>query len=104
MKNEIHPKYHPVVYVDTTASYELVTRSTKTSKETREIDGVEHFVIKVEISSASHPFYTGKQTYVDSAGRVEKFLKKYKRKASETTDDAPAKDAPAPDAPAPDAK
>lgn len=83
MKKDIHPKYHPVVFVDPSANYELITRSTRTSKETREIDGVEHYVIKVEISSASHPFYTGKQVYVDSAGRVEKFRKRYAKKTSE---------------------
>ncbi len=80
MKQGKHPKYHPVVFVDGAANFELKTNSTMTSKETREIDGVEHFVVRVEISSASHPFYTGKQMYVDSAGRVEKFLKKYKKK------------------------
>ena len=45
------------------------------------IDGVEHYVIRVEISAASHPYYTGRQTYVDTAGRVEKFLKKYRRES-----------------------
>ena len=77
MKKEIHPEYHPVVFVDTGAEYELVSRSTMTSEETREIDGVDHYVIKLEISSASHPFYTGKQHFVDTAGRIEKFHRKY---------------------------
>ena len=77
MKKEIHPDYHPCVFVDPSANYELVTRSTKTSKETREIDGVEHYVIRLEISSASHPFYTGKQHFVDTAGRIEKFQRKF---------------------------
>ena len=54
-----------------------MTRSTLTSEEKREIDGVEHYVVKVEISSASHPFYTGKQRFVDTAGRIDKFRKKY---------------------------
>ncbi|MCB9918197.1 MAG: type B 50S ribosomal protein L31 [Planctomycetes bacterium] len=80
MKKEIHPDYHPVVFVDGAANYELISRSTMRSKETREIDGVEHFVIRLDISAASHPYYTGKQVFVDSAGRVEKFLKKYKKK------------------------
>ena len=83
MKKDLHPKYHPVVFVDPSADYELITRSTRTSKETRTIDGVEHYVIRVEISSASHPFYTGKQVYVDSAGRVEKYLKKYQKKGQQ---------------------
>ena len=80
MKDKIHPDYHPVVFLDTAAKYELITRSTMKSKETRDIDGVEHYVIRVEISSASHPFYTGKQVFVDSAGRVEKFRKRYGQK------------------------
>ena len=79
MKSDIHPEYHPVVFIDTAADFELVTRSTKTSDETREIDGVEHYVIRVEISSASHPFYTGQQRFVDTAGRVEKFQRKYEQ-------------------------
>lgn len=77
MQDGIHPKYHPVVFVDTGAKYEFVSRSTMKSKETREIDGVEHFVIRLDISSASHPFYTGKQRFVDTAGRIDKFRGKY---------------------------
>lgn len=79
MKDEIHPEYHPVVFVDASADYELVTRSTKTSNEKREIDGVEHYVVRVDISSASHPFFTGQQRFVDTAGRVEKFQRKYEK-------------------------
>lgn len=77
MKAEIHPKLNPVVFVDTGAGVEFVTRSTLTSKQTRDIDGVSHHVIFVDISSASHPFYTGKQRAVAVAGRVERFNKKY---------------------------
>ena len=77
MKNGIHPNYHPVVFVDTGANAEFVTRSTMRSKETREIDGVEHFVIRLDVSSASHPFFTGKQRFVDAAGRIDKFRSKY---------------------------
>ena len=79
MKEGLHPEYHPVVFVDSAADFELVTRSTKTSGETREIDGVDHYVIRVEISSASHPFFTGEQRFVDTAGRVEKFQRKYEQ-------------------------
>ena len=79
MKEGIHPDYHPVVFVDASADFELVTRSTKTSDETRDIDGVEHFVLRVEISSASHPFFTGQQRFIDTAGRVEKFQRKYQK-------------------------
>lgn len=79
MKEGIHPDYHPVVFVDAATGFELVTRSTKTSTETRLIDGVEHYVINVEISSASHPFYTGEQRFIDTAGRVERFQRKYEK-------------------------
>lgn len=77
MKKGIHPEYHPVVYVDPGADYELVARSTMTSDEVREIDGIDHYVIRLEISSASHPFYTGKQHFVDTAGRIEKFRQRF---------------------------
>jgi len=77
MQSKIHPDYHPVVFVDTGANAEFVTRSTMRSKETREIDGVEHFVIRLDVSSASHPFFTGKQRFVDAAGRIDKFRSKY---------------------------
>ena len=77
MKADIHPEYHPVLYVDTAAGEEWACRSTMTSGETREIDGVEHYVIRLEISSYSHPFYTGKQRFIDTAGQIEKFKRKY---------------------------
>jgi len=77
MKQGIHPAYHPVVFVDTGANWEFVTRSTMTSRETREIDGVKHYVIRLDVSSASHPFFTGKQRFVDAAGRIDKFRSKY---------------------------
>ena len=73
MKTDIHPKLNPVVFVDTSCGAEFVTTSTLTSDKTKTIDGVKHYVINVEISSASHPFYTGKQVLVDTAGRVDKF-------------------------------
>lgn len=78
MKAEIHPEYHPVVYVD--GDSEFVTRSTQTSADKREINGVEHYVISVDISSASHPFWTGRQKIMDSAGRIERFNKRYNKK------------------------
>ena len=77
MRKGIHPDYHPVVYVDTGADFELVSRSTMTSEEVRQIDGVDHYVIRLEISSASHPYYTGKQHFVDTAGRIEKFRQRF---------------------------
>ena len=81
MKKDIHPNYQYVVYSDTSADFSFLTRSTATSKETiKWEDGNEYPLIKVELSSASHPFFTGKQKLVDTAGRVEKFMKKYNRK------------------------
>ncbi|MEM8960922.1 MAG: type B 50S ribosomal protein L31 [Acidobacteriota bacterium] len=78
MKADIHPSYHPVVFVDGSTDYELITRSTMVTDEVREIDGVDHYVVRLEISSESHPFYTGKQRFVDTAGRIEKFRRKYR--------------------------
>lgn len=78
MKADIHPDYHPVVFVD--GEHEVITASTMTSKQTREINGVEHYVIEVAISSATHPFWTGSQRVVDTAGRIDRFNRKYGRK------------------------
>jgi len=81
MKAGIHPNYNFVVYKDTSSDFAFLTRSTATSSETiKWEDGKEYPLVKVEISSASHPFFTGKQMLVDTAGRVEKFMKKYNRK------------------------
>lgn len=77
MKQGIHPEYHPVVYIDSGADLEVVSRSTMTSDEVKNIDGVDHYVIRLEISSASHPFYTGQQRFVDTAGRIDRFKQKY---------------------------
>jgi large subunit ribosomal protein L31 len=77
MKKDIHPDYHPVLFVDSGAGFEFASRSTLRSDETRDVDGVEHHVIRLEISSASHPFFTGRQHFVDTAGRIEKFQRKY---------------------------
>jgi large subunit ribosomal protein L31 len=78
MQQGIHPDYHPVVFHDTATGFQFLTRSTLNSKESIQWeDGNEYPLVKVDVSSASHPFYTGKQKYVDSAGRVEKFQKKY---------------------------
>lgn len=80
MKKEIHPEYKPVVFQDSSSDFQFLTRSTLTSSETiKWEDGNEYPLIKIEVSSASHPFYTGKKLFVDTAGRVEKFNKKYKK-------------------------
>ena len=79
MKTGIHPDYHPVVYRDASADFAFLTRSTATPAATVVWeDGNTYPVIDVEISSASHPFYTGKQRIMDSAGRVEKFNQRFK--------------------------
>ena len=77
MKKGIHPEYREVVFLDTSSGEKLLTRSTIKTEETIEHEGKEYPLVKVEISAFSHPFYTGKMKYVDSAGRVEKFQKKY---------------------------
>ena len=79
MKTKIHPDYHPVVFVDISTGQEFLTRSTMTSSERREVDGVEAYVIRVEVSSSSHPFFTGEQRIVDTAGQVERFRRRYAR-------------------------
>lgn len=79
MKAGIHPDYHTVVFRDLASGETFLTRSTVGSSKTIEWeDGNTYPVIDVEISSASHPFYTGKQRILDSAGRVEKFNQRFK--------------------------
>ena len=75
MKQGIHPDLNPVLYVD--GEHEWTGVSTLSSDEKRTIDGVEHHVVKVDISSFTHPFYTGQKKIVDTAGRVEKFRRRY---------------------------
>jgi len=78
MKTDIHPEYKQIVFRDLASGATFLTRSTTTSDKTIELDGETYPVIDVEISSESHPFYTGKQRILDSAGRVEKFNSRYK--------------------------
>lgn len=82
MKKDIHPKnYRPVVFKDMSNEYAFLTRSTAASNETiKWEDGNEYPLIKVEISHTSHPFYTGKNVLVDTAGRIEKFKNRYAKK------------------------
>ena len=79
MKPDIHPDYHKVLFVDSATGEQWVSRSTLTSEETREVDGEQLPVIKLEISAASHPFWTGQAREVDSEGRVDRFRKRYGR-------------------------
>jgi large subunit ribosomal protein L31 len=78
MKKGIHPIYREVVFLDTSSNSKSLISSAVQSKETiKWEDGKEYPLVKVEISAASHPFYTGKKIFVDTAGRVEKFRQKY---------------------------
>jgi large subunit ribosomal protein L31 len=79
MKKGIHPNYRPVVFMDAGANFSFLTSSTvETNAKTTWTDGQEYPLYKVEISSASHPFFTGKMKFLDTTGRVEKFQNKYK--------------------------
>lgn len=79
MKKDIHPKLREVVFRDISCGFEMVTLSTAASKETTEIKGKTYPLCTFDVSSQSHPFYTGQQRLVDTEGRAEKFMKKYKR-------------------------
>ncbi len=82
MQKEIHPKgYKTVVFKDMSNGYSFLSRSTASSRETvKWEDGNEYPLIKLEISNTSHPFYTGKNMLVDTAGRIDKFRKRYEKK------------------------
>ena len=81
MKPDIYPNYRPVVFKDNSADFAILTRSTVETKETITwTDGKEYPLVRVDISSQSHPFYTGKQNIVDTAGRVDRFKRKYGKK------------------------
>ena len=81
MKKGIHPEYREVVFMDVQSNFKFLTRSTiKSDEKIKWEDGKEYPLIKVEVSSASHPFYTGKKIFVDTAGRVEKFNLRYNKK------------------------
>jgi large subunit ribosomal protein L31 len=82
MKQTGHPEYHPVIFLDTGSNHSFLSRSAidvKGRETMKWTDGHEYPVVKVEVSSESHSFYTGKQKIVDTAGRVEKFKRRYTR-------------------------
>jgi large subunit ribosomal protein L31 len=85
MKKGLHPEtYRPVVFKDMSNGHTFLSRSTAYSKETIKFDdGNEYPVIKLEISNTSHPFYTGKNVLVDTAGRIDKFKKRYEKRANQ---------------------
>ena len=80
MKADVHPPLHPVCFVDVVTGKKFLTRSTVKSKDTETIDGVEYYKIICDVTMDSHPAYTGEKRFVDSAGRVEKFQKKFRRR------------------------
>jgi len=95
VKSDIHPQYRYVVFQDTSSDFRFLGRSTIETRETIEWeDGKTYPLAKVEISSESHPFYTGKQILVDSGGRVERFRRRYakvgssEKKAAKPSSDA----------------
>ena len=83
MKKDIHPEYKPVLFYDVTAGTKFLSASTKIPTETMKgDDGKEYPVIRLDISSASHPFYTGQKRMIDTEGRVERFQKKYAKQTA----------------------
>lgn len=76
MKKDTHPQLHPVIFRDSSAGVDFLIWSTMTTEETEEKDGMTCYVYRLDVSSASHPFYTGKQHLIDTSGRVEKFKAK----------------------------
>lgn len=80
MKKDIHPEYRPVVFRDASSDFSILTRSTVETSQTIEYeDGNTYPVVQMDISSASHPFYTGRQRIVDSGGRVQRFQNRLAR-------------------------
>jgi large subunit ribosomal protein L31 len=80
MKKDIHPNYREVVFKDVSSDFEVLTKSTVKTTDKTMFEGKEYPLFKVDISSASHPFYTGTQKIMDTEGRVDRFKKKYAKK------------------------
>ncbi len=86
MKNDIHPNYREVVFIDVSNDFKFLTKSTvKTKEKIKWEDGKEYPMYKLDTSSESHPFYTGTQKIIDTAGRVEKFRQKFGSKKGTST-------------------
>ena len=84
MKDGIHPNYREVLVHDLSCDFKFLTRSTVQTREMAEFEGKQYPLVKIEVSSESHPFYTGKHKIVDTAGRVEKFRQKFGAVGSKT--------------------
>lgn len=80
MKKDIHPAYNPTVFVDVSTSKKFLTRSTMKTGQMEKIDGVDHVKVIRDITMDSHPVFTGEKRFVDTAGRVEKFQNKFRRR------------------------
>lgn len=93
MKPDIHPEYRPVVFQDQSSGDNIIVGSTMQTNDTITLEGVEYPLAKVELSSRSHPFFTGQMKIVDTAGRVERFERRYGARRGKS---APAEDAAAP--------
>ena len=83
MKKEGHPPYQDILFVDSSTGFRFVCGSTLRPKDKEEFEGKEYPVYRVSVSSASHPFFTGSSQFVDSEGRVDKFVKRYAKKAEQ---------------------
>ncbi len=93
MKPDIHPDYQPVVFEDASANYRFLTRSTLKADPTKTVvweDGNTYPLVQLDISNASHPFYTGQMKIIDSAGRVDRFNKRYGARKKTVAKKAPA--------------
>jgi large subunit ribosomal protein L31 len=77
MKTDFHPEYHPVAFQDMTTGTRFITRSTAKSAKVEQIDGVDHYIISSGVTSDTHPFFTGQKQFVDTAGRIDKFQKRF---------------------------
>ena len=84
MRAGIHPNYREVVFQDMSIDFKFITRSTINTRDTIEFEGKTYPLVKIEVSAESHPFYTGKHKIVDTAGRVDKFRKKFGAVGSKT--------------------
>lgn len=103
MKPDIHPEYRPVVFQDQSSGDNIIVGSTMQTSDTITLDGVEYPLAKVELSSRSHPFFTGQMKIVDTAGRVERFERRYGARRGKAAPAAEATDAAAEEAPAEEA-
>jgi len=80
VRKDIHPAYHPTCFVDVSSGKKFLTQSCLKTKQTETIDGIEYGVVVRDVTMDSHPAYTGEKRFVDTAGRVEKFQTKFRRR------------------------